>query len=434
MKDLIIIGAGPGGYELALKAAKKGLDVLLIEKSKLGGVCLQDGCIPTKTLYRVASVINESTKYESLGIKNNPLQIDYLKVLERKENVTKTLEEGIKFSLEKAKVELIYGEGKLLTSNKVSVDNKIYEGKYIVIATGSSPIMIPGFPEAIDSTALLNKNTIPEKLAIVGGGVIGIEMAGIFSALGSKVTVIEFMDRIIPLADKELSKRLLAYLKSQGIMFYLNSKAKAFADGKVLIDVKGEDVTISVDTVLVSVGRKPNVLNLGLEALGLNFTNKGISVNNNFQTNIPNIYAIGDVNAKMMLAHVATYQGYHVLNHILGEKNEIRFDIIPNCVFSFPELAWVGLTEEELESGTYSSYKSLYRANGKAHALNETDGFVKILVQNERIIGVHMIGYQATTLIQEMSSLMNLEITQSKFINIIHAHPTLNEIFSSCFH
>lgn len=433
MKDIIIIGAGPGGYELALQAAKSNLKVLLLEKNRLGGVCLQAGCIPTKTLYKTAEVIRESAKFQDLGLDNVSFDLNYAKVLKRKQEVIKSLEEGIKFSLAKAGVEVIYGEAKLLNNHQVSVNGEVYQGQNIIIATGSSAVMIPGFSQALDAQALLDRQEIPQSIAIIGGGVIGVEMAGIMNAFGAKVTVVEFMDRLIPLADKEISKRLQAYLKSEGITFYLNSKAKSYNNKELIIESKGSDLVIPADEVLVSVGRKPNVLNLGLEDLGINFSPKGIEVNKNYQTNIPNIFAIGDVNAKMMLAHVATYQGYHVLNHILGKESNIRFDLIPNCVFSFPEVAWVGLTEEELEGETYTVHKSLYRANGKAHALNAIEGFVKIIVQEGLIIAIHIIGIQATTLIQEMSSLMNLGVTVAKFQEIIHAHPTLNEIFASCF-
>ena len=433
MIDLLIIGAGPGGYELALEARKHGLSVVLIEKHKLGGVCLQCGCIPTKTWVRSAEVLHELPRYQGLGFNFRDFDFDFTKVQERKNTIIQTLEEGIDFSLKKAGVEVIYGAAKFTSPHHVQVGESMFEAQTIVIATGSRPMMIPGFANALDSTALLNLDHLPSSLVIIGGGVIGVEMACIMQAMGSKVTIVEFMDRIVPLADKEVSKRLQAYMKSQGISFYLSSKAISSSGQEVTIESKQQLLTIPTEQVLVSVGRRPNVEDLGLEQAGVAFTSKGIVVNDYFQTNVEHIYAIGDVVNKGMLAHIATYQGYHALHHMLKQDSFIRFDLVPNCVFSFPEVAWVGLTEEELESQSYISYKSLYRANGKAYAMDQTDGFIKILVKDEAIVGVHIIGAQAATLIQEMSSLMVLGISKSQFEAIIHAHPTLNELFHTCF-
>jgi dihydrolipoamide dehydrogenase len=301
-----------------------------------------------------------------------------------------------------------------------------------VIATGSRPYILPGFEKALDSTGILNLEVLPKHLVIIGGGVIGIEMATIFKTFGCDVEVVEYADRIISTADKEISKRLLAYLKSQGIIFYLSAKALGFDGSKVDVETRDGIKSLPCDECLVSVGRKPNIDNLGLDDVGVKYTPKGIITDDYFKTNIDNIFAIGDVAGKQMLAHFATYSGYQVLNDILLDKGRIDFSLVPSCVFTFPEVAWVGLTEEEAQKHPDCKvYKSLYRSNGKALSLDETDGFVKIITIGDEIKGVHIIGYEASNLIHEMSSLMNMGITKDRFLDFIHAHPTLSELYNS---
>lgn len=432
MNDLIIIGAGPGGYELALEASKHNLKVVLIEAKNLGGTCLNEGCIPTKAYYKNASFIKELGNAEKLGVKLDNYQIDFESIKSRKDQVVDTLRKGIEFSLNKAKVQVVYGRGEIIGPNQVQVGDDIYEGKYIVIATGSKPIILPSFEEGITSTEVLELTSLPKQLVVIGGGVIGIEMASIFNYFGASVEVVEYADTIIPAADKEISKRLLNYLKQQGIKFHLSSKALSYQNHQVEIEPKsgGEKVTLPADQVLVSIGRKPNLENLGLDKVGIKYTPKGIIVDENFKTNFENIYAIGDVTGKLMLAHYATYNGYQVLADILKEERKINFDLVPSCVFTFPEVAWVGLTEEECQGLNYQVHKGLYRANGKALASMDTDGFVKIITIDKVIKGVHIIGSEASILIHEMSSLMNLGITSSQFEDFIHAHPTLSEILN----
>lgn len=429
MNDLIILGAGPGGYELAIEAGKKGLKVTLIEAANVGGTCLNCGCIPTKAYYKSASLVKELNEAETLGVKAN-YTVDFSTIKNRKDEIVKSFQEGILFSLKKAQINIVNGYGKLIDKNTVKVNDEYYQGKYIAIATGSSSVMLPGFENDLTSTEILNLNEVPKRLAIVGGGVIGIEFASIFANLGSEVTVIEYMDRIIPNADKEISKRLLAYLKQQGIKFYLNSKAMK-VEGKLQVSQNETLTPIEADTILVSVGRKPNLDNLGLDEVGISYNKKGILVNENFKTNIDNIYAIGDVNGKLMLAHYATYNGYQVLKDILNEDSKINFNLVPSCVFTFPEVSWIGLTEEEVKDKglDYQVYKGLFRANGKAVTLNASEGFVKLIVSNEEIIGCSTIGHDASTLIHEISIVMNQNLKIDAFLDIIHAHPTLSEIF-----
>ncbi|MGD9604705.1 MAG: dihydrolipoyl dehydrogenase [Bacilli bacterium] len=436
MKDLIIIGAGPGGYELALEAASHGLEVTLIEEDALGGTCLNYGCIPTKSFFHVAKLIKDLKESENLGFSHQP-SWDYEKTLNRKNEIVSQLVAGIKFLLEKAKVEIIIGHGTLISHHEVQVGNNIYEAKSIVIATGSSSakLPLPGFdlPQVLTSLEMLDINYIPKKLAIVGGGVIGIEFASIFKLFGSEVEVFEALDTILPPSDREISKRLLSYLKQMGIKFHLKTMVSKIEKNNQLMlcyREKEQDYQMEVDTVLVAVGRKPNIKQIGLENVGIDFDRFGIKVNQHFQTNISNIYAIGDVTGKMMLAHSATYSGFQVLKHLLQQHDQIDFSILPSCVFTFPEVAQVGVTEEEAQTTNYQVYKSYFRANGKALTIGETDGFIKIIVIDNIIKGVHILGPHASDLISEAVALINKKTSVTELRNFIHPHPTLGEIFS----
>lgn len=436
MKDIIIIGAGPGGYELAVKAALEGLSVLLIEKDKLGGTCLQRGCIPTKSYYHSAAVLREIAKATDYGINGN-FNFNFEKTFLRKEKIVVDLTQGISFLLKKNKVEVMYGQARLKSANEVVVNDTVYRSRYIILATGSKPILFPPFntPSVITSDTLLALREIPKKLAIIGGGVIGIEFASIFNAFGCAVEVFELADSILPMFDKEISRRLQAYIKSQGIIVHTGARVIGVEDkGKIYYRVNNEEKQTSADKILVSVGRAPNVEELGLEETGIIFDNKGIRVNGNFQTNIKNIYAIGDVTGKMMLAHSATYSGYHALNHILNRKSPIDFNILPSCVFTFPEVAMVGLTETECAKHDYEVYKAYFRTVGKAITINAPDGFIKIILSNKEIVGVHIIGPNASDLIHEAVILMNKKIPLDQFVNFIHAHPTLSEVYHSALY
>lgn len=439
MYDIIILGAGPGGYELALEASKKGLSTALIEANEIGGTCLNYGCIPTKTYYQNAKFINELNKSEQLGMKVQ-YSFAFNEIFHRKEKVVSSLKEGIRFLLAKAKVDVIQGFGRFIDKNKVTVNDKIYEAKVIVIATGSSSIQLrlPGFDSknVLCSKQLLSLEELPKRLVIIGGGVIGVEMATIFHHFGCDVEVIEMCDQILPTVDQEIAKRLQGYLKQQGIKLHTKSRVREIMDDQtvqVKLLSKDQEQIILCDKVLLSVGRKPNLVDLGLEDVGIEYSNKGIFVNENFQTNIANIYAIGDVTGKTMLAHMATYSGYRVLNHILQEQDDIDFNLVPSCVFTFPEVASIGMTEEEAKEKQLELTigKAFYRANGKAVSMNETDGFVKIIVHDEKIIGVHIIGQDASVMIHEALPLMNEKIKLSKACDYIHAHPTLSEVFAS---
>lgn len=432
MFDLVIIGAGPGGYELALEARKKNLTVLLIEEEKLGGTCLNWGCIPTKTYYKHAQLLREIKRASLFGIHLEGVQVDFARFHQRKEEVVKKLQDGIAFLLQKEKVDWIKGHATLIDSHTVEVNNETYQGKYIIIATGSKPIELKGLEQAITSQALLDLQEVPSKLAIIGAGVIGMELACIFQALGSQVQIVEYMDCILPSADKELAKRMLSYLKSQNIQVHLKSKATAYQNNILQFEKNNQIEEISCDVLLQAVGRKANFDEQACEKIGIAYTAKGITVNEHFQTSIPTVYAIGDCTGKLMLAHYATYSGYHVLHHILGEESAIRFDLTPSCVFSFPEMAWVGKTEEECKDEPYQVVKSFYRSNGKAIASEEQEGFVKLILKDNKIIGAHIIGHEASILIHELAVLMHTDQSIQAMQNIIHAHPTLSEIIGNC--
>lgn len=433
IKDLIIIGAGPGGYELALQASKKGLDTLLIEENKVGGTCLHHGCIPTKTFYHAAKILKESKNFYEYGIEGT-LKFDFSKVRTKTDEVVNNLESGIKFQLNKAKVDVIYGKAKLISNTEVMVNGDIHKANYIVIATGSNAIQLPlqGFDnkDVLTSSEIFKLTQLPKNLVVIGGGVIGIEFASIFQLFGCNVEVIESQSDILPVIDKEVSKRLLAYLKNIGIKFHLSSKVLGIEGNKIFFESKNEVKELSFDKVLVSVGRRPNVEGLGLNEVGINYSPKGIEVNENYQTNIPNIYAIGDVTGKVMLAHNATYMGYKALSHILGESVNIDFNLIPNCIFTFPEVSSIGLTEEEVKAVDYNVAKFLYKANGKAHTMSNVDGFVKIISCDDKILGAHIIGPNASDLIHEFVVMMNANMTITEAKNMIFAHPTLSEVIS----
>lgn len=434
MIDLMIIGAGPGGYELALEAAHKGLTVRIIEKEKTGGVCLHEGCIPTKTLYATSELIKQLKRATDMGFNDLQYTFDFQKVRERKHQVVEQLHSQIEFALQKAGIERITGHARFVNDTTVEVQGLLYQAKHIVIATGSSPIMISGFEKALTSKGLLDIDHVPQRLMVIGGGVIGIELATIFHYFGSEVIIVEAMDSILPLADKEIARRLNALLKQQGIQILTSCKAVSYVDGVVQIEGKTVNQSFEVDEVLMAIGRRPNIHDLGLEHTSIQ-VDKKIIVNDQYQTTVPHIYAIGDVVGHAMLAHYATYSGYRVLNHILNVPDEIDFRVVPSCVFTFPEVSWVGFTEEicKNEQINYRIFKGLYRANGKACAMNETDGFVKVIVSDNVIIGAHIIGKDASVLIHELSGLMRERISVDRFLDWIHSHPTLSELLHTTF-
>ena len=437
MFDIIIIGAGPGGYETAADAAAHGLNVAIVERDQMGGTCLNRGCIPTKALCRNAEVINLMREAEVWGVKTGELAFDYAPVFERKEAVVKQLREGVEMLMGAPGITAIKGEAILKDANTVVVNGEEYSAKNIIIATGSAPRGLPieGADLAMTSDDILAMETLPKSLCIVGGGVIGMEFAAVFSTFGVEVTVIEYCKEILPPFDKDVAKRLKTVLSKRGIKIITSAAVNGITQGEdgytVSYELKGKPQSVTCEKVLMSVGRQP-VLPQGLDAVGVTVGRRGIEVDDNMMTNVPGVYAIGDVNGRMMLAHAASAQGLRALHAIMGKTDDIKLDIVPSAVFTVPELAMVGLTEEQCaEKGLdVTVKKSFFRSNGKAVAMNETDGLIKMVVDNatRQILGCHICGAHAADLIQEVVTAMNAGATVDLLARSIHGHPTLSEV------
>jgi dihydrolipoamide dehydrogenase len=437
MFDIIIIGAGPGGYETAADAAAHGLTVAIVERDQMGGTCLNRGCIPTKALCRNAEVINLMRESEVWGVKTGDLAIDYAPVFERKEAVVKQLREGVEMLMGAPGITAIKGEAQLKDANTVVVNGEEYSAKNIIIATGSAPRGLPiaGADLAMTSDDILAMETLPKSLCIVGGGVIGMEFAAVFSTFGVEVTVIEYCKEILPPFDKDVAKRLKTVLSKRGIKIITSAAVNGITQGEdgltVSYELKGKPQSVTCEKVLMSVGRQP-VLPQGLDTVGVAVGRRGIEVDDNMMTNVKGVYAIGDVNGRMMLAHAASAQGQRALHAILGKADDIKLDIVPSAVFTVPELAMVGLTEEQCaEKGLdVTVKKSFFRSNGKAVAMNETDGLIKMIVENgsRQIVGCHICGAHAADLIQEVVTAMNAGATVDLLARSIHGHPTLSEV------
>ncbi len=445
--DIIIIGAGPGGYETALAAAKAGKNVILFNGTKLGGTCLNEGCIPTKCLCKNAHVVDTLREADKFGIDEFTFTLDFNQVIARKEEVLNQLREGIGMMLKQAKVNVIDGKAKFVDQNTVECAGVQYQADKIIIATGSDSrsLPIPGHDLACvkDSSQILAIEYIPESLTVIGGGVIGLEFASIFAAFGSKVTVIEFMKQILPPFDSDIAKRLKQALTKRGIKIITSAAAKKIEQNEdyqvvVTYECKGKEDTVVSSDLLMAVGRAPRVDGLNLESAGVEYSPKGIQVNDDMQTNVDNIYAIGDVNARMMLAHVATFQGFHALNHILGKKDEINFDIVPSAVFTVPECGMVGKTEEQCKAEGIETLigQSFFRSNGRALTMAEPDGICKLIFskEGEKLIGAHIMGAEAADLAQQCAEMMNAGATRHSMEQIIFTHPSVSEVIMSALH
>ena len=453
MKTIGIIGAGPGGYVSAIRAAQLGAKVYLIEGDKLGGTCLNRGCIPTKTYYRNAEIMRSFEKAEEFGIQVESFSLDGKKLQERKNKIVEDLVGGIEKLIESYKnIHFIKGYGYLKDKNTIIVnmgDSQLREIEVdnIIISTGALPKTTEtkglDLKGVINSTQLLDMEEIPESLIVIGGGVIGLEFASIYRELGSDVSLLA--SRILKDMDKEVSKKMAIYLKKQGIKTHVNTRAKEILRGeenlKVIAEDKktGEQFELRGKYVLMASGRKANTECLNLEEVNIEFDEKGIHVDENLETNIKGIYAIGDVNNKgIQLAHVASSQGIHVAERIMGLDSNINLKVYPNCIFTFPEIAYVGYMEDELKERKipYKSSKFLLAANGKAMCLGETDGFVKVLSseENNKILGVLIVGAHANDLIHEGALAISNELGVESIEKTIHGHPTLSESFIEAVH
>ena len=425
---LLIIGSGPGGYETAVEAVKRGMEVTLITEGPLGGTCLNEGCIPTKTFCHYAELIEQNLK---AGMDCKP---QFSVVADRKQTVIEQLRGGIEMLLKN--VQVVYGKARFKDSRTVVCGDVEYSADKIIIATGSqsASLAVPGAESCLTSRDVLELKEVPGSLCVIGGGVIGLEFASIFRSFGSEVTVLEFCPNILPRFDTDLAKRLKQTLSRRGINIELQAQVTRIENGIVTYVKKELEFTVQADKVLMAVGRRPNTDGLNLEAAGIEYTRKGITVNDNYETSVPGIYAVGDVTGGIMLAHAATYQGVRALNAICGQTDSIRFDLIPAAVFTIPEVATVGLTEEQCKEQSLDvrCLKSFYRANGKAVSMDETDGYCKLIMGNDgKILGSHILGAHASDLIHEIAAVMNLDGTLNQLQSIIHAHPTLSEVLQA---
>lgn len=448
--DVIIIGSGPGGYVAAIRCAQLGMKTAIIEKySTLGGTCLNVGCIPSKALLDSSEHFHHATKHFSEhGIITGALKVDLTRMIERKNGVVKSNVDGINFLMKKNKIEVFNGLGSLKSSTLVSVTSsngqtQSISAKYIILATGSKPASLPGLSidkqRVITSTEALNLTEVPKELVVIGGGVIGLELGSVYARLGSKVKVIEYTSSLIPTMDADLGKELQKSLKGLGFEFYFGHKVtSAKTKGKQVmvsaLDKEGKEVNFQADYCLVSVGRKPFTEGLGLENAGLKTDEKGrIPVNNNLQTEVANIYAIGDVVRGAMLAHKAEEEGVFVAEVLAGQKPHIHYRLIPNVVYTWPEVASVGDTEEELkqQGRKYKKGSFPFKANGRARASMDMDGFIKVLADadSDEILGVHMIGARVADIIAEATVAMEFKAAAEDIGRTCHPHPTFTEVF-----
>ncbi len=444
-QDVIIIGGGPGGYVAAIKAAQLGLSVTIIERDKLGGVCLNRGCIPTKALVSTVEVLQNIRRAREFGIMVKDFTIDFSNIMKRKDMIARRLSSGVEQLLVLNGVKIVKGEGDIPEPGTVEVvtaegKKEIFTTKNVIIATGSRvmPIPIPGVDNegVITSDGALSLNELPSQLIIVGGGVVGIEFACIFQALGVKTTVVEMLPRILLPIDEEIATRLTQLLKKKGIEILTNSKVKEITKKERLLEViishsEGEK-KLEGEKILLAAGRIPDWGKINLSRLGIELEGKAIKVDQRMRTNVPGIYAVGDVVGKIMLAHVAFREGIVAVENIAGIENSIMdYRAVPNCVFSLPEVASVGLTEEEAkkQNQAIKVSKFPYLANGKALGMGETEGMVKIIAQKDThtLLGVHILGAHASDLIAEATLALSKKLSASEIVQTIHAHPTLAE-------
>ena len=444
---LMIIGAGPGGYETALLAAKRGVEVTLIESGYVGGTCLNEGCIPTKTFCKNAEVLDGLKHAEEFGVTGLSYDFDFKAVTSRKDNVVQQLRAGVEGLLGHKLITMVRGKAAFKDSHTVLVDSQEYTADYIIIATGSvsASLPVPGadLPGILTSREILDIQEIPGSLCVIGGGVIGLEFASIFRSFGCEVTVLEYCKDILPRFDTDLAKRLKQSLVKRGINIETQAQVTSIISNeceKSLYQInylkKGKEESVCAEKVLMAVGRKANIASLNLDDIGLEYSARGIMADDRtMQTNIPHIYAVGDINGKMMLAHAATFQGIVALDHIMGIHDEIDLSVMPAAVFTSPEAASVGMTEDECKDKgiPVKCLKSFFRANGKAVTMGETDGFCKVVVSTDtgNILGCHLFGPHASDIIQETCAMISRKATLEQFQSVIHTHPTLTEVLQS---
>jgi dihydrolipoamide dehydrogenase len=444
--DVTVIGGGPGGYVCAIRLSQLGLKTACIEyRGALGGTCLNVGCIPSKNLLNFSENFHKAKNFTNIGIEVGEVKLNLDKMMKNKEKAVTDLTKGIEFLFKKNKVTYFKGKGSFKSSNEISisVDNKetVIQTNKTIISTGSEPVSIPGIDfdeeKILSSTGALSISKLPKKMIIVGGGYIGLEMGSVWSRLGTQVEVVEYLDHITPGMDKEISKEFEKILKKQGIKFHLNTKVEKINKNKNgvsinTLDKSNKKNTIEADVVLISVGRRPFTKDLNLEKIGVQTDKRGmVKVNKNFETSTKNIYAIGDVIDGPMLAHKAEEEGIAVAEIIAGQSGHVNYDVIPGVIYTSPEVAYVGKTEEQLKINktNYKVGKFPFLANSRAKAINEPEGFVKILADTttDKVLGVHIIGPHAGEMIAEMSVAMEFGASSEDIARTCHAHPTFSE-------
>ncbi|MCJ7667614.1 MAG: dihydrolipoyl dehydrogenase [Anaerolineae bacterium] len=436
--DLVVIGGGPWGYVAALRGAQLGARVALVEEKRVGGVCLNEGCIPTKALARSVELLLDIERAQEFGILVSEPALDFAKMMARKEMVVERLVSGVEALLQARKVELFKGKGRLLAPNKVAVDGRELSTRGIIIATGAEPGKPPvaglDLEGVLTSSEILELEEAPSRLVIVGGGVIGMEFVTLFNALGTKVTVIEMLPSLLPPVDEELSRRYLTLVRREGVEVHLNSPLRGVQKKgpSLVVEYGGDDRVESVEAeyVLIATGRLPYTEGLGLSELGVKTQGRAIVVDDYLQTSVPGVYAVGDVTGGWMLAHVAFRQGEIAAENALGNKKGLDYRAVPYCVFTLPEIAGVGLTEQEAKGKGIPYKKSIFRftASGRALTMGETTGLVKMLCHEEgEVLGLHIMGPRATDLIAEVALAIQMGAKASDIVATIHAHPTLPE-------
>ncbi|MFH0874371.1 MAG: dihydrolipoyl dehydrogenase [archaeon] len=433
MYDAIVIGSGPAGYTCAVRVAQLGGKVIVVEKDLTGGICTNWGCIPTKAMITSAKIVDTIKKSSRLGIEIDGYKINFDKIIQHRDRVVGSSRKGIESLFASYGIEIIRGEGKVISVSQVKVGDRIIEGKNIVIATGSSPIIPPfiRLSERVHSSSeLLQIKKIPQSLAVIGGGVIGLEFATLFSTLGSEVTIIEMMDRILINCDIEISAELARQYSRSGIKILTKHKVKEVRDGFVKCENldTGKDLEITPEYILVAIGRRANIDAGMLESVGIKYDKNGIFVDDYLRTNIPSVFALGDATGKSILAHVGIEQGTVAADNIMGKNRKIEY-IVPACIYTFPEVAEVGKHENEVIGARVGKFPFIANARGRCEV--HTVGFYKVVVKDDVIVGAQVIGQNATELIAEAALAIKNKISAVEIMDTIHAHPTYAESFKA---
>ena len=447
---IVIIGGGPGGYVAGIRAAQRGADVTMVEKDLLGGTCLNRGCIPTKALLGSVEALHKARSGAEFGfVAAGDIKPDFARMMERKSAISKQLRDGIHALFKKNKVKLVVGDGRIIAAGTVQVETAdgtvTLEADKIIIATGSEPARLPFFdfdqPTVLTSTGALELTSIPETLLIIGAGVIGCEFASVFSELGTTITMVEMMPQMLPLEDTRLAKQFQQIFKKKGIEVLLKTKVDGIAEygaNHITANIEGGN-QITAEKMLVSIGRQPNSKGIGLETVGVETDGRGyIVVNDKLETSAPNVYAIGDVNGGILLAHVASYEGLVAVENCLGGDQERDLKVVPSCIYTLPEIASIGLTEDQARDEGFEPITGTFRlgAAGKALAIGEAVGYIQLVADSntDKVLGANMMGPHVTDLIHEIAVAIKNDLTVRQIGDTIHAHPTIGEALMEAAH